>query len=175
MKAPREMFTVGRFGKVHGVAGLIRLYSTTDFPDQYFKPGDFFLDSQGESLPLHLSEIQSQPGKKNFWLVRITGYDGNRVRSLTGCELQLPVTERVKPRGGQFYAGDLVGMAVHDPAGIAVGTVISVDSGIANDVLTIRQDGGGEFAVPFVKAHVMGVNIETGVITIRRTDEVEVR
>jgi 16S rRNA processing protein RimM len=51
---------------------------------------------------------------------------------------------------GEFWPGDLIGLAVHDQAGNRLGTVVDVRFGAGQERLAVEMVGGSTFEVPFV-------------------------
>ncbi|WP_374400534.1 ribosome maturation factor RimM [Niveibacterium sp.] len=58
----------------------------------------------------------------------------------------------------EYYWADLVGLAVQNTAGVALGSVSGLLSTGAHDVLQV-QDGDTERLIPFVGAYVLDVNL----------------
>jgi 16S rRNA processing protein RimM len=52
---------------------------------------------------------------------------------------------------GEYWPGDLIGLAVHDQAGNRLGTVVDVHFGIGQERLVVEMVGGSTFEVPFVE------------------------
>jgi 16S rRNA processing protein RimM len=68
------------------------------------------------------------------------------------------------PAEGEYYWGDLVGLAVENEAGEALGAVAGLISTGAHDVLQVRDGEGEEAAerlIPFVAAYVLDVDLAT--------------
>ena len=67
-----------------------------------------------------------------------------------------------KPAEGEYYWGDLVGLAVENEAGEALGTVKGLVSTGAHDVLQLQEgegEGSVERLIPFVAAYVLDVDL----------------
>jgi 16S rRNA processing protein RimM len=162
-----KFIIVGNFGKVHGVAGDIRLHSTTDFPEVYLKTGSFFLGKKGQYTPIEVKIIRFY--KSETWLVRPTDYNRETVQSLTGLQLCLPIERRVKPRQGKFYIEDLPGMLVVDAEGIEAGEVVQAEKGPVNDLLYIQFLVGKTVVIPFIKQFIDSVDTKNCKILLKKT------
>jgi len=79
-----------------------------------------------------------------------------------GAELTVPRSELPPPGEGEFYEFQLVGLAVEEEGGRALGRVTAVQPGVANDVLEL--DSG--LALPLVEACVRDVDLEDGRIVV---------
>ena len=79
-----------------------------------------------------------------------------------GAELTLPRSELPETEEDEYYAFELVGLAVEDEGGRALGCVVDVAPGVANDVLEL--DSG--LALPLVGECVREVDLERRRIVI---------
>jgi len=70
------------------------------------------------------------------------------------------------PAEDEYYWADLVGLAVVNGAGEALGKVAGLIETGANDVLRVLGDDGVERLLPFVDAVVLDVDREAGVIRV---------
>jgi 16S rRNA processing protein RimM len=64
--------------------------------------------------------------------------------------LEVAVEARRDLQDGEYWPGDLVGLAVHDQGGSRLGTVIDVLFGAGQERLLVEMVGGATFEVPFV-------------------------
>jgi 16S rRNA processing protein RimM len=79
-----------------------------------------------------------------------------------GALLEVPA-EELPPLGeGEFYAFELVGLTVEEEGGTALGRVVEVAPGVANDVLEL--DTG--ISLPLVEDWVRSVDPATGRIVV---------
>jgi len=81
-----------------------------------------------------------------------------------GADLAVP-REELPPTGeNEYYAFELVGLAVEEEGGPELGRVKEVQPGVANDVLEL--DSG--LALPLVDACVLDVDLDAGRILVAR-------
>jgi 16S rRNA processing protein RimM len=81
-----------------------------------------------------------------------------------GAELAVPRSELPPTEENEYYAFQLVGLAVEEEGGLPLGRVVAVQPGIANDVLELDT---GE-ALPLVDACVLQVDLDAGRILVAR-------
>jgi 16S rRNA processing protein RimM len=81
-----------------------------------------------------------------------------------GADLSVSRSELPPTEEHEYYAFELVGLAVEEEGGRELGRVAEVQPGIANDVLQL--DSG--FALPLVDACVLRVDLDEGVIQVAR-------
>jgi ribosomal 30S subunit maturation factor RimM len=79
-----------------------------------------------------------------------------------GAPLELPRDALPPPEAGSYYVFDLVGLAVEEESGRALGRVKDVLPGVANDVLELESG----LALPLVEACVRTVDLDAGRILI---------
>jgi hypothetical protein len=82
--------------------------------------------------------------------------------ALTHLRLFVPRDRLPPPEDDEFYASDLVGLAVVDPAGLALGTVSAVVDYGAGDLLEIARPGAPNVLLPFTRAFVPGIDVAAG-------------
>ncbi len=151
--------TIGTIVGTHGVRGTVRVKPT----------------GTGEHLREGVSPVvagtrraikNSRPTPKGF-LLDLKGVDDRRAAAALGGEaLLLDRAELGSPEEGEFYVGDLVGLAALDEAGERVGEVAETFETAAHEVLVVRTPDG-DLLVPFTMEHVPGVDLDTGRVDVR--------
>ena len=151
--------TIGTVVGTHGVRGTVRV-----------KPA-----GTGEHLREGVSPVIAGTRRaiKNVrltpkgFLLDLKGIDDRRAAAALGGEdLLLDRAELDSPEEGEFYVGDLVGLAAIDEAGTRIGEVAETFETPAHEVLVVRSEGG-DLLVPFTLEHVPGVDLGSGRITVR--------
>jgi 16S rRNA processing protein RimM len=154
---------LGQIGAAHGVAGEVRLRSFTSDPQAIADYGP--LETEDGRVLL----IESLRPTKDHFVARLSGVaDRSAAAHLTNEMLYVP-RERLPPPddADEFYHADLVGLAVVDPAGGALGTVIAIYNFGAGDVIEVQLDGVSTTElVPFDTTHVPAVDIAAGKIVV---------
>jgi len=98
----------------------------------------------------------------------------DEAEALAGLELYVPRAVLPAPQEDEFYFADLIGLAAQDEAGETIGHVVHVLNYGAGDMLEIAPRSGGEtMLVPFSKAAVPVVDINSGRVVVRLPDEIE--
>lgn len=167
-ETPKTQLRVGRLTKAHGLKGAIKLELFTDDPARRFVPGAVFTLQVPTGSPWH---------GKTLTLTELRWYNGHPVGFFEGVADRSQAETLVKAilwieqdsaeaslEEDAWYDHQLVGLAVHRD-GERVGTVARVDHFPAQDLLIIAT-ATGEVMVPFVKAIVPAVDIQTGIVTV---------
>ena len=124
---------VGRVRRAHGLRGELVVEAMTDEPGAFLAPGCRVFVGDAEGAPLRtpdgaprLTHVTACRPFQDAWLLRVDGCDdrteGDRWRDR---HLLVPMDELPEPAEGEAYLHELVGVPVVDPAGAAIGAVVS--------------------------------------------------
>jgi 16S rRNA processing protein RimM len=153
------------------VRGEVRLHVFTEDPTAVTRYGPLETEDAAERF-----EIEAlRPANKAF-VARLRGVgDRDAAARLSNVRLYVP-RERLPPTedAETFYQADLVGLAVFDREGNAVGLLQAVHNFGAGDVLEIARAGGRDtLLLAFTQASVPVVDVEAGRIVIDPPAEAE--
>lgn len=154
---------LGQIGAAHGVRGEVRLHSFTSDPQAIAGYGPL------ETEDGRIFEIEAMRPAKDHFVARLSGIcDRNAAEQLSKVKLYVPRARLPEPQEpDEFYHADLIGLAVLDPAGNSLGTVIAVHNFGAGDLIEVQGDSGGKSElIPFDGAHVPVVDVAAGRIVI---------
>ena len=101
--------------------------------------------------------------------------DRNAAEALKGLRLYVDRGRLPKPKRGEWYLVDLIGLRAERTDGTAMGTVKSVQNYGAGDIVEVETAPGRTEFLPFSKRVVPVVDIEGGRIVIDPPDETEVK
>jgi 16S rRNA processing protein RimM len=162
--------TVARIGRAHGIKGEVTVELRTDAPERRFVPGvSLFVDPAGPrsaTLPatLVLESVRDHNG------VLLLGFEGvgdrTAAEALRGVLLEADVDEADDDEPDAWFDHQLVGLAVVDPTGRALGEVVAVEHPGAQDRLVVRRPDGAKRLVPFVTAIVPTVDVAAGRVVV---------
>jgi 16S rRNA processing protein RimM len=147
-----ELVVVGRVGKPHGVDGSFFVDGASDAPERFAAGATLLVDGE----PAQVAATKRGAGGR---LVIKLDRPVSRGAALAVRRADLP-----EPGEDTYYVFQLVGLAVEEEGGRALGTVIEVDNGPAND--SIELDSG--LLLPLVDACVLDVDLEAGRIVVAR-------
>ena len=179
---PDDAIEVGLVLGAWGIKGAIRVRPFSRAPDALFESPHWFLrppeakpgPRKGSAVPavLHVSGTKVQ-GDSVVASARELP-DRNAAEALQGARIFVSRAHFPKADDGEFYWVDLIGLAVVNREGQALGQVIDlIDTG-AHSVLRLRRadaapDATGEAAerlIPFVAAYIDDVSLEQRRITV---------
>ncbi len=159
---------LGQIGAAHGVRGEVRLRSFTAEPEAITRYGPLQTED-GRTL-----EIESlRPAKKHF-VARLAGVaDRDAAERLANTKLYVPRERLPEPAASdEFYHADLIGLAVFDPAGLRLGTVVGVHNFGAGDLIEVKPEAGGKTdLIVFDAITVPRVDIAGGRLVVDRPPE----
>jgi 16S rRNA processing protein RimM len=134
---------IGRVGRPHGVDGSFFVEQPSSDKRWWTTGASFFADGDRVEVVAH----RTSSGRPVIRLDR----DVARGAYLEVDRAELPPTEQ-----DEYYAFELVGLAVEEEGGRALGTVRTVEPGVANDVLEL--DSG--VLLPMVEDCVLAVDLD---------------
>jgi 16S rRNA processing protein RimM len=149
---------IGEFGRAHGLRGEVRLKSFAADPAAIASYGPL---SSEDGRRFVLAAVRpAGGGSPDMLIARVEGVTTREAaEALNRVRLHAPRERLGETAEEEFFVADLVGMAVHDPAGAPVGKVVAVPNYGGGDLLEIAPAGGGRTALlPFTRAFVPEVD-----------------
>jgi 16S rRNA processing protein RimM len=109
-------------------------------------------------------------------IARLEGVeDRNAAEALKGMRLYVGRDKLPRPKRGEWYQADLIGLRAERVDGTAMGTVKSVQNYGAGDIVEVETAPGQTVFVPFTKRVVPDVDIDGGRIVIDPPAETEAK
>jgi 16S rRNA processing protein RimM len=160
---------VGRIGRPHGVRGEVTIAPSTDDPDARFAVGNRLSTDPASRGPLTVTGFR-RSGR--MLVLAFDGFDDrDAAETLRGVAVTVDASTLPVPDDpDEFYDHQLIGLAVQDAGGAALGEVVDVLHPPAAPVLTVRRPDGSDELVPFVSAIVPVVDLEAGRLVVDPPD-----
>ena len=147
----REAVDVGRVGRPHGRDGSFVVEDASDDPRRFEVGASLWVDGE-------VARVVSSKRAGGRPVIRL---DREVDR---GQALRVQVSDLPAPEADSYYVFQLVGLAVEEEGGRALGRVRQVEPGIANDILEL--DSG--LSLPLHETCVLDVDLEGGRILVAR-------
>lgn len=155
---------VGYVRRAHGIRGDVVVRGLVEDAKDRLVPTAYF--DTNENPPRSLTVVSADASGADL-RIHFDGVDDrNDAETLKGVQLVMDVADRRALVAGEWWPEDLVGCAAIDVSGTAIGEVVEVIPGGAQDRLVILGANGARAEVPFVEALVPLVNTEGRVITV---------
>jgi 16S rRNA processing protein RimM len=154
---------LGQIGAAHGVRGEVRLRSFTSDPNAIADYGPL------ETEDGRVLEIEAMRPARDHFVARLKGVrDRDAASALTNTRLYVPRERLPQPEEpDEYYHADLIGLAVVDTGGAAIGVVVAIHNFGAGDLIEVRPERGGKTElVPFDATHVPAVDVAAGKIVV---------
>jgi 16S rRNA processing protein RimM len=158
---PSEELIVGEIVGPFGVAGEVKLYPITDFPERLRRYRRLVLALPDGSR--QEARVRRARPHKNVWLLKLQ--DVNTVEAaeaLRGAQALVPAALAEPLPQGHFYLHEIMGLRVVTAAGEELGTVTDILRSPANDVYV-----AGDLLIPAVKEMIERIDPAEGVIVVR--------
>ena len=134
MQIPDDLTQVGYVSGAYGVTGSIRVTPFSADADALLHAKTWWLDKPSlhsvsvRTAKLHGGDVVAQ-------LVGVVGRDASE--ALKGAQVTIPRSQFPELPADEFYWSDLIGLAVVNRAGVALGQVVEVQEFGAHPVLRV--------------------------------------
>jgi 16S rRNA processing protein RimM len=142
---------VGRVGKSHGLDGSFVVEAASDAPQRFDVGAELIVDGE----PAKIVGRRTARGRPVIRLDR---------RVARGSALEIPRSTLEPTDEGEYYVFQLIGLDVTEHGGDALGRVVDVAPGLANDVLEL--DTG--LALPMVEDCILQVDLDGRLIVVAK-------
>lgn len=162
------MIVLGRIVAPFGVQGWVKIQPFGDDPQAWRKMPHWWLSADDKAAPQAWRQVALNACRvhgKSLVAALQDVSDRDAANALSGHYLAAPRAALPPPAEDEFYWADLIGLAVENTAGTALGTVSGLLATGAHDVLQVR-DGETERLIPFVAAYVLEVDSAAGCIRV---------
>jgi 16S rRNA processing protein RimM len=156
---------IGRLGAPYGTKGWLHVDSYTDPPDGLLKYREWALRlASGERVTRRVASGRGHGRGLVAQLEGVVSREG--AAALTGAVVE--VERATLPPAGehQYYRADLVGLAVRNLDGVALGTVSHFVDAPAGAVMVTREPGGREHWVLASPKHLRNVDLAQGLVVV---------
>ncbi|HEX5313549.1 MAG TPA: ribosome maturation factor RimM [Gammaproteobacteria bacterium] len=157
-----EWIELGRISGFYGVRGWVRVFSHTDPRAGILSYSRWFLGAGEERREYRVDDGRMQGGGVVAALIGVENREA--ARGLLGLAISVPRRELPPIEG--FYWADLIGLAVENRTGIALGHIVAMLETGGHDVMVIA-DRGRERLIPWAPGrYVDGVSLAAGRVTV---------
>jgi 16S rRNA processing protein RimM len=154
---------LGVITKPKGVRGQVRITSFTGRAGDLVAYGPLFDGPNGRALGVTLRETL----KGGIVIAAIDGVtDRDGAEALRGVELHVPRAALPEAEDDDYYHADLIGLAVEDADGVAIGSVAALHNFGAGEILEVALPGGDNLMLPFTREVVPEIDIAGGRIVV---------
>ncbi len=134
---------IGKFGKVFGVAGWIKVISYTNPTSNITKYTQHWLLERKDKghVSWHPIKVEAHRNHHKTLVVKIEGYDDcDQARALTNALISIPDEELPELKQDEYYWHQLIGLEVVTITGESLGTIKEIQETASNDVLSVKGE-----------------------------------
>jgi 16S rRNA processing protein RimM len=159
-----DFLNAGEVSGVFGVKGLVKIYSFTEPRENILRYSPWILQKNNQTREVKVTGGQRQG---NTVVAELEGIaDRDAALALMGWKILISKQQLPKPKPGEYYWADLVGLTVKTQEGIHLGVVDHLLETGANDVLVV-VDGENERLIPFLQQHtVLNIDLDAGLMVV---------
>lgn len=172
---PADAVEVARVLDAWGIKGWIKVLPYSASPEALFSSKRWYLlpAERGARSPFEGAvrlKIRQAREHADAVVASVQDLDDrNGAEALKGARIFVPRSSFPTPEAGEYYWVDLIGLAVVNREGVALGQVTDLLATGPQQVLVIGHEADGkpqERLIPFVDAYVDRVDLSAGQITV---------
>lgn len=159
-----DYLNAGEISGVFGVKGLVKVFSFTEPRENIVRYSPWLLQKNDQSWEVKVVSGQRHGNVVVAELENIS--DRDAALALMGAKILIRKQQLPKPKPGEYYWADLVGLRVETESGLKLGIVDHLLETGANDVLVVRY-GERERLIPFLQRQtVLKIDLAAGVMIV---------
>lgn len=163
-----DTLRVGVISSTHGVRGEVKVFPTTDEPEQFKNWKTVILDTGRERMTLNIEGVKFF---KNMVILKFKEFnDISEIEKYRNKDLLILREQAGEPGPDENFIVDLIGLKVVTDEGKDFGTMKDVILTGANDVYVIEGMDGKEYLFPAIRQCILDVNLETQTMTVHILD-----
>jgi 16S rRNA processing protein RimM len=172
-----SMVIMGRIAAAHGIRGWVKIQPYTEYLDSLLDYGTWWIGH--EHGPWREVAVQQCEAHNKTLAAQLPDCpDRSAAEKLKGLLIAVPRSSLPQQTGDEYYWSDLIGLAVVNEAGVALGTVANLLETGANQVLSVKPlldttktgssktETGGEILIPFVESAIKQVDVKNKIIRV---------
>lgn len=158
------MVIMGRIAAAHGIRGWVKVQPYTEYLDSLANYSTWWVGQ--EDGPWHELEVQQCEVHNRTLAAQLPDCpDRTAAEKLKGLLIAVPRSSLPQHSDDEYYWSDLIGLAVVNEAGEALGTVANLLETGANQVLSVKGEGR-EILIPFVSTAIKQVDVKNRTIRV---------
>lgn len=166
-----ELLRIGVISSTHGIRGEVKVFPTTDYPEQFEELDSVFLDTGKEMLKLEPEKVRYF---KNMVILKFKGYNNiNDIEQYKGKDLLITREQAVPLEDGEFFIVDIIGSRVVTDDGRELGVLDDVLETGANDVFLVKKPDGKELLLPYIDECIIGIDPDGKLVTVHMMEGLE--
>ncbi|OFZ68447.1 MAG: ribosome maturation factor RimM [Betaproteobacteria bacterium RBG_16_56_24] len=164
------MVVMGRIAAAHGIRGWVKIQPFTEYLDSLADYGSWWIGH--ENGPWREVEVQQCEVHNKTLAAQLPDCpDRTAAEKLKGLMIAVPRSSLPRQNSDEYYWSDLIGLAVVDEEGVALGTVAKLLETGANQVLSVtpassKTGNSGEILIPFVATAIKQVDLKNRTIRV---------
>lgn len=165
----KPLLQLGYISRAHGIRGEIAVKPFDPGSESLLEVERLVLQPRGSSETREYKVESVRPTPKEFLLLLEGVLGRSAAEACVGSTVFVHREDLEPPAEGEFFQGDLIGLAAFDEQGVRLGTVEELwETGpVPNLVIRGENVVGEELVVPFVDEFVPTVSLAEGRLVVR--------
>ncbi len=157
-----EKIVIGKFGRVHGIQGWIKINSFADPQENILEFSPWYIKKNNSWQELDIEQVLLRG--KNI-VAKLTDIDVREIaQTYTNIDIYVEKSQLPNLPKGEYYWSDLEGLTVINQDGVNFGTVQYLLATGSNDVLAVKNTK--ERLIPYIDDVVVSIDMDKKIITV---------
>ncbi len=166
-----DLLRIGVISSTHGIHGEVKVFPTTDYPEQFEELESVFLDNNNTLLSM---EIENVRYFKDKIILKFKDYDNiNEIECYKGKDLLITRQQAVPLEEGEYFISDLIGSRLVTDNGRELGELFDALETGANHVFLVKKQDGKELLLPYIPDCVLEIDIKNKLVTVHMMEGLE--
>ena len=155
--------SVGKVSGVFGIKGWVKVFSYTESRENILSYSPWLLKKGSATKVLKVVDGNYQGKLLTAQLESVN--DRDQAAALMGWDIFIKAEQLPKPRQGEYYWSDLIGLKVITNLGVEFGVIDSLLETGAYDVVIVN--GERERVIPFLQGEtILSIDLDLGIMTV---------
>jgi 16S rRNA processing protein RimM len=160
-----SLFSLGKITRPHGIAGEVKVQTPPEFLTALEGIKQVYLRfPNAQPVPYKIRSYRLHQDAVLLKFFKVV--TRNHSEALRGAEVLIASDDLPRLSEGQYYAHQLIGMAVQREGGEVLGTLSEVLATGSNDVYVVKKPDDTELLLPVLESVVRKIDLQKRVITV---------
>ena len=166
--AAPDYLLLGEILRPHGVQGELKVRVLTDFPERIPEIPVVYIGAGVDVPNPRAVHVESMRMHQGFALIKFREVtDRTPAERLRGLFVMVRIEDAVPLESGEFYAYQVIGLAVHTEDGEDLGHITEILETGANDVYVVQGTRYGEVLIPVTTDTIVSTDIAGRQVVVR--------
>ncbi|MDI6602252.1 MAG: ribosome maturation factor RimM [Thermoanaerobacteraceae bacterium] len=159
-----DYLIVGKIVNTKGLAGEVKVYPTTQYPERFDELAFVYIESNGKKKQYDIEHVSYT---KKFVILKLKDIDSiEDAEKLKGNFLYVDRSHAIELSEDEYFWGDIIGLNVYDTQKNYLGKIHEIYSPGSNDVYEIIDQNENKILIPAIADVVKKIDLNGGYMIV---------